>query len=76
MEVLTLNRSGVSRNQILATAKIPSRGTASQILKELEESGLINSWIPFGKKSNDAIYRITDEFSLFFFDWLKPLGKS
>ena len=75
MEVLRQNRSGVSRNQILATAKIPSGGTASQILEELEESGFINSWIPFGKKSNDAIYRITDEFSLFYFDWIKPLGK-
>jgi len=75
MEVLRQNRSGVNRNQILATAKIPSGGTASQILEELEESGFISSWIPYGKKSNDAIYRITDEFSLFYFDWLKPLGK-
>ena len=75
MEVLRQNRSGVSRNQILTTTKIPSGGTASQILEELEESGFINSWIPFGKKSNDAIYRITDEFSLFYFDWIKPLGK-
>ena len=75
MDVLRQNRSGVSRNQILTTTKIPSGGTASQILEELEESGFINSWIPFGKKSNDAIYRITDEFSLFYFDWIKPLGK-
>ena len=41
----------------------------------VEESGFIVSSIPFGKKSNDAIYRITDEFTLFYFDWIKPLGK-
>jgi len=75
VKVLKQNRSGMSRNLILSAAKIPSGGTASKILEELEESGFITSWIPFGKKSNDAIYRITDEFTLFYFDWIKPLGK-
>lgn len=75
VDVLRQNRSGISRNLVLSAAKIPSGGTASKILEELEESGFISSWIPFGKKSNDAIYRITDEFTLFYFDWIKPLGK-
>ncbi len=75
IEALRQNRSGMSRNLILSAAKIPSGGTASQILEELEESGFIESWIPFGKKSNDVIYRVTDEFTLFYFDWIKPLGK-
>lgn len=75
IEVLRKNRSGMNRNMILLAAKILSGGTASQILEELEESGFILSRIPFGKKSNDAIYRITDEFTLFYFDWIKPLGK-
>lgn len=65
----------MSRSLILSAAKIPSGGTFSHILEELEESGFIASWIPFGKKSNDAIYRISDEFTLFYFDWIKPLGK-
>jgi hypothetical protein len=73
--VLRKKRSGMNRKLILTAAKIPSGGTASQILEELEESGFISSCIPFGKKSNDAIYRITDEFTLFYFDWIKPLGK-
>ena len=75
IEVLKRNRTGINRNLILSASKIPSGGTATQILEELEESGFIVSWIPFGKKSNDAIYRITDEFTLFYFDWIKPLGK-
>jgi hypothetical protein len=75
VEVLRQNRSGMNRNLILSAAKIPTGGTASQILEELEESGFIASGIPFGKKSNDAIYRISDEFTLFYFDWIKPLGK-
>lgn len=75
VDALQQKRSGMSRNTLLATAKIPSGGTASLLLKELEESGFISSAIPFGKKSNDAIYRISDEFTLFHYDWIKPLGK-
>jgi hypothetical protein len=75
VDALQQKRSGMSRNMLLAAAEIPSGGTASLILKELEESGFISSAIPFGKRSNDAIYRISDEFTLFYFDWIKPLGK-
>jgi hypothetical protein len=41
---------------ILSAAKIPSGGTASQILDELEESGFITSGIPFGKKSIECLF--------------------
>jgi len=75
LEVLRKNRSGMSRNLILSSAKIPSGGSVSKILEELEESGFIASGIPFGKSSNDVLYRISDEFTLFYFDWIKPLGK-
>ncbi len=75
VEILKNKRSGMERNQILSLAKIPSGGTASKILEELEESGFITSAVQFGKKSNDAIYRISDEFTIFYFDWIKPLGK-
>ncbi len=76
IHVLLKKRSGMSRNLILAEAKMPSGGTASQVLDELEQSGFIASTIPFGKKSNEAIYRISDEYTLFYFDWIKPLGKT
>jgi len=75
VENLRKKRSGMTRNMLLAASKIPSGGTATMILKELEESGFIASSTPFGKKSNDAIFRISDEFLLFYFDWIKPLGK-
>ena len=75
VEVLRQNLSGMKRNQLLSLVKIPSGGSASKLLEELEESGFIESRIPFGKSSNEALYRISDEFTLFYFDWIKPLGK-
>jgi hypothetical protein len=75
VEVLSKKRKGYTRSEILESAGMQSGGTASQLLEELEESGFIESRIPFGKKANDSLIRLIDEFSLFHFFWIKPLGK-
>jgi uncharacterized protein len=75
VEFLAKKRTGFSRMEILDGIGMKSGGTATDIFEELEESGFIGSYIPFGKKANDALYRLTDEFSLFHHYWIKPLGK-
>ena len=60
---------------LLEAMKISSGGTATSILRELETSGFISAYIPFGKKSGDVLYRISDEFILFHLHWIAPLGK-
>jgi AAA+ ATPase superfamily predicted ATPase len=75
VEFLAKRRTGFSRTEILNGTGMKSGGTTSAILEELEESGFIGSYIPFGKKAKDALYRLTDEFSLFHHAWIKPLGK-
>jgi len=73
--LLAQKHNGLSRNELLAATKINTGGTLSKVLEELEESGFIESRIPFGKKVNDSLYRISDEFTLFYFAWIKNLGK-
>jgi len=75
VELLSKKRKGNTRSEILENLKAKSGGTFSKIMEELEESGFITSQVPFGKKANDALYRLTDEFSLFHLHWIKPLGK-
>jgi len=75
VEFLSKKRKGHTRSEILEGIGIKSGGTVSHILEELEESGFIASHIPFGKKANDALIRLMDEFSLFHLQWIKPLGK-
>ena len=75
MKSLAGNRKGLNRSELLAAMKLCSGGTASHIIRELETSGFIESYIPFGKKSNDALYRLSDEFTLFHLFWIAPLGK-
>ncbi len=75
VSILSKKRSGLSRNEILTAAKITTGGRLTRILEELEESGFIESRIPFGKNGQDSLFRLLDEFTLFYFFWIKPLGK-
>ena len=75
IQTLARKKKGLNRNELLRAMKIRSGGTATSIIKELETSGFIASYIPFGKKSADALYRISDEFILFHLHWVAPLGK-
>lgn len=75
VELLAKKSKGITRNELLNEAKISSGGTASRILNELEESGFIESFVPFGKTAKDLLFRLSDEFTRFYFDWIKPLGK-
>ena len=42
----------------------------TQVLNELLESGFIAHYLPFGKTSKDAIYKLTDEYSLFYLKFI------
>ncbi len=74
--LLAKTRKGLTRKELLDSSGISTGGTATKILSELEESGFIDSYIPFGKQAKDALYRLSDEFTRFHFDWIKPLGKN
>lgn len=75
VRALAGKREGMTRNELLAATGLPSGGSASRHLDELAESGFIHPAIPFGKKEKDALYRLSDEFSLFHCTWIAPLGK-
>lgn len=70
IRALAKKRSGLTRGALLRETKLGSGGGATKILEALEESGFISRNIPFGKKSNAAVYRLVDEYSLFFLSWI------
>ncbi|MCB0518871.1 MAG: hypothetical protein H6577_21100 [Lewinellaceae bacterium] len=45
----------------------------STALQELELSGFISSYVPFGKKKKDTLYRLTDYYSLFYLKFIKDI---
>lgn len=64
---------GMSRAEIISTSKLPDGGGLSNVLEELASSGFISPYYPFGKKKKDMLYRLTDEYSLFYLHFIERL---
>lgn len=70
IQALSMNREGLTRNQILQKTKLSSGGTFTKVLNELEESDFTSKFIPFDRKEKDAVYRLNDEYSLFYLKFI------
>lgn len=68
---LSKKGKGLTRNEIIIACKLSSGGTTTTILNELEESGFLTSYVPFEKAAKDAIYKLTDEYSLFYLKYIE-----
>lgn len=64
-------QQGLNRAEIQSQTGLATGGTLTQTLEELSRSGFIGITIPFGRTQRDALYRLTDEFSLFHLRWIQ-----
>jgi len=76
VSLLAKKNKGLTRNEILSSVPIKSGGTFSTILDELIESGFIEKLNPFDKKSKDSLYRLSDEYCLFYHQFITPSIKA
>ena len=74
VEVLGSRKSGMSREEIVSAIGLKDSGKLSRILEELEESGFIRIYSPFGRVKRGAIYQLVDAFTLFYLTFMR--GKS
>lgn len=70
VKALTKKNSGLTRQEIINTSKIESGGAISTILEELETCGFIEKYKPIDKEKEDCIYRLMDEYTLFYYKFL------
>jgi uncharacterized protein len=70
IRALATKGKGLTRNEIIDECGFTSGGTTSRILQELEESGFITPYIPFQKHANESIYKLSDEYSLFYLKFI------
>lgn len=66
VKALASKWKGMNRNDIAKATGLNNGGGLTRILDELEKSAFINSYFPFGKKKKGMLYRLTDNFSLFY----------
>lgn len=76
VRALARNPKGMTRQEIIDACGLSSGGRSSLMLEELEESGFIRSVLPYEKTSRDAIYRLIDEFSIFYLKFMDKTRSS
>ncbi len=73
IRALAKKAKGLTRNEIIKQSGFTSGGGVTQVLEELTESGFITPYIPFDRKVKDSIYKLTDEYSLFYTRFIEPV---
>jgi uncharacterized protein len=62
---------GLTQTEILEACALSSGGGVTKLLEELSESGFITEYIPFDKTMKDTIFKLTDEYSLFYLKFIE-----
>ena len=70
IKALSSKSIGLDRQEILTKTNMSDGGWFSGVLEELETSGFISTYNPLEKKKKDTLYRVTDEFSLFYLQFM------
>lgn len=71
VKLLAGKNIGLTRSEIVAAIKkITSGGGLTKALDELTESGFVYRINPFGKTVKDAVYKLADEFTFFYFRFM------
>lgn len=65
VNALAKKSKGLTRDEISKESKLANGGGLTRLLEELEESGFIRRYVPFGKKYRNSLYQLSDFFSLF-----------
>lgn len=74
--ILASTWKGLNRTQIVEKTKLKDGGGLTTLLQELEQSGFITSYVPFNKKKKNTLFRLTDNYSLFYLKFIQPLARN
>lgn len=71
VNALAKKSKGLNREEISQYSKLANAGSLTRLLDELEVSGFIMKYIPFGKKSRNSLYQLVDFYTLFYLKFIK-----
>jgi hypothetical protein len=75
VRALSQKWKGMSRVEIVASTKLPDGGGLTNTIEELVSCGFVSAYYPFGKKSKETLFRLTDEYSLFYLQFIEKSRK-
>ncbi len=70
VSALAKKNKGLSRQEIITETGLSSGGGMTTLLSELIECGFVTEIHPINKTKEDKLYRLIDEFSLFYFKFM------
>lgn len=68
---LALHQKGLTRDAIIQKTKIAAGGNFTRTINDLVVTGFVVEYTPFGKKKRGSIYKLVDEFSVFYHRFMK-----
>lgn len=68
---LASKNKGMSRAELLEATGFSDGGSFTQLLSALEQSDFISANAPFNKVKKETLYRLTDEYSLFYIRFMR-----
>jgi AAA+ ATPase superfamily predicted ATPase len=70
VKVLSKAIDGLTKDELLDKVKLASGGSSSRIIEDLVDAGFLVYVPSFNKKKSGGIYRLIDEYSLFYLTWI------
>jgi len=71
IKALASKWKGLTRQEIIAYTQISDGGGLTKMLTELVASSFVLEVLPYGKKKKDTLYRLVDEYSLFYLSYIE-----
>lgn len=71
VELLAKKKRGLSREEMMEALKLSKGGALTEALTNLQNCDFIRKYHSFGKKQRDAIYQLTDLFTLFYHNFMQ-----
>jgi uncharacterized protein len=71
VEALSKKTKGLTRSELINEVKLPSGGSLTKILSELEESGFIRKYTAYGNTERNSLYQLIDFYSLFYLRFIR-----
>lgn len=72
---LAIKKKGLTRDELIKTAKLTNGGSTTNILKELEEARFIRTYYSIDKKHKLQLYQLIDCYTLFYLNFVKNNNK-
>jgi AAA+ ATPase superfamily predicted ATPase len=73
VRAINSKKKGIAREEIAAKIDFGNGGNLTRILDELEASGFIRKYKPFGKREYGALYQLADQFTAFHLDFISRI---